>query len=173
MNTSAIASGKMDLALELIALSPEKWIPDGEYEDDFCYYYFFHNYIERFNKSDKHLLKGILDQFEKALEGAPSARLNICQAFFDEDKKRFGSEFQNLVLEREIEIEKQKTVMGYDAAFLPKTYVFVEGLALLRLAEKAGFEVEDEYQFCPGTARIERPLTVEDIFEELDRMIRQ
>jgi len=165
-----IAAGDIELAREIVDLSPGQWVPDGEYEDDFCYYSFFHNYIKTFDKSDKTLLKNILDQFEKALEGAPSARLNICQAFYYLDKQGFSSEFQNLILEREIEIETHKTIMGYDIAFLPKTYVFVEGLALLRLAEKAGFNVEDDYQFCPDITRIERRLVVEDIFEELDRI---
>lgn len=53
----AIAGNQLDLAVKIVSLSPKTWIPDGEYEDDFCYYFFFHNFILGFNNADKSKLR--------------------------------------------------------------------------------------------------------------------
>ena len=53
--------------------------------------------------------------------------------------------------------------------FVPRSEVFVEGLALLRLAERLGFELRDDYPMCPGIARLRpgKPFP-DDMFPEIE-----
>ena len=39
-------------------------------------------------------------------------------------------------------------------AFAPHRFLWLEGLALLRLGEQAGLHVEGELRFCPRLARV-------------------
>lgn len=150
----AIAAGEIGLACEIADLSPGEWIQDGEYEDDFCYYFFFHTYVRGFENPDRDILKKILDRFEKSLEGNPSARFTVCGAFFAKDQEAFREGFQELIRERESQLKNQS--LKGDLTFEPKSHVFVEGLALLRIAAKAGFRLSEEYRYCPGIARAPR-----------------
>ena len=169
-----VAAGAFELAQEIVNLSPDCWVRDGEYEDDFCYYFFFHNFTRGFEDSKKELLESILIQFEKSLEGGTSNRLDICRAFYELDQERFEEAFQALLIERQAQKEEEKLILGYDPTFEPRSHVFVEGLALLRLAEKAGFETEEEYQYCPHIARL--PMTTpfpDDIYIRIDEEIKK
>jgi len=167
-----IAAGSFGLAREIVELSPKHWISDGEYEDDFAYYYFFHNYIQEFENSDKAKLNDILSQFEKSLEDDSSRRFNICKAFFNLEQECFQEEFNELITEREAAKEREKPLLEYDITFEPRKNIFVEGLALLNIANKVGFETQKEYQYCPSIARIlaKKPLP-EDIYIDVDQVI--
>ncbi|MEW5802448.1 MAG: Imm49 family immunity protein [bacterium] len=166
----AIAAGAVELAREIADLSFDEWMKDGEYEDDFCYYLFFHNYLKGSENFDRAFLKKILARFEKSLERSSSGRLSICCAFYTLDQRGFEEGFQELVNERQNQIESYR--LSNDLTFEPKSHVFVEGLALLRIAEKAGFPIQREYQYCPAIARVPASASLPgDIYGEIERII--
>ncbi len=166
-----VAADDLDIAQQIVTFSPKEWITDGEYEEDFCYYLFFHTIVAAPASPDHASLKGILDRFARALQGAASLRFDICQSFYTGDPDQFGDAFNRLLLERQAEMERDsQTGLADDMTFAPRSQVFVEGLALLRMAERAGFEVEADYLFCPSLGRKPRlrPPPV-DVYEEIDR----
>src|SRR5688500_7743617 len=76
---NTVCAGHYELAAEIVALSPREWIPDGEYEDDFCYMQFMHT-VATTAEVDREFLGALLDRFEMVLEGESTARLALCRA---------------------------------------------------------------------------------------------
>ena len=169
-----MAAGDFKLGEEIMSLSTDEWVEDGEYEDDFCYYSFFHRFIKGFEKSDRKLLESILKRFEVWLEGDLSTRFNICQSFYSHDREVFLEEFHKLIEEREHQIAKQRnTMLAGDITFEPRSDVFIEGLALLRIAKKMRFESQPEYKFCSAIAQLEpKEPTPLDIYIEIEKKMR-
>lgn len=150
----AIAVNTFELARNIMGLSSQDWLADDEYEDDFCYVQFLHKYIS-FDEGLQHELNEILQRFETSLQGATSARLEICKAFLMKNQGHFDNAFNSLIEERSSEIknEKERFVME-DINIIVNRHVFVEGLALLNISEKAGLQTQNEYLFCPRIARL-------------------
>jgi hypothetical protein len=149
----AIAASNFDLALDIALLSPSIWEHDYEYEDDFCYARFLHIYLidSKAALSDMDVL---LKQFEKVLQGTASARFDLCRAFSQKDNVLFTNAFNDLLIERKGELSNSATLADEFVISALNTSIFVEGLAILRLADRAGFTTEQEYQGCPSLARL-------------------
>jgi len=150
----ALASNQWSLAVDIALLSSQIWWEEEEYEDDFCYAHFFHQYIS-FSSNSLAGLPATLDQFENSLEGAASTRLNLCKSFLARDQRSFDEAFEELLDERTSQIETEKSsALGEEIAFQTEQYIFVEGLAILRMAERVGLATQRDYVFCPGIARL-------------------
>jgi hypothetical protein len=148
----AMAAGDLELARTIARLSPKTWQQEYEYEDDYCYAQILHGLIQDNPPQDEFL--PILEQFEKVLE-AESARFNLSKALVDKNQSDFDEGFDLLLEEREIEIkEEEKRGKLEDPVALAQTYIFVEGLAILRLAEIRGLKTQPEYELCPSLARV-------------------
>lgn len=149
----AIVANQFKLAESISKLSPTKWMNAYEYEDDFLYAYFLHKIIE-FKEDSFVELQQIINQFDLLLEGSESTRLEICKAFLSKNQNIFDTAFNILINEHENQISEEKdTVLGEDLTFQPNCHVFVEGLALLKIAEKVGLKTKLEYKYCPSIAR--------------------
>ncbi len=149
----SVAAGNLDLASEIATLSSSDWGKEDEYEDDFCYARFHHLYLTAGNKAGPEL-DDLLQRFEKVLDGATSARLDLCRAFRQGNGSLFADAFTNRLAERE---DEMKAAAGQAEELVIEALnaqVFVEGLAILRLAERAGFSTEAEYEGCPALARL-------------------
>jgi len=149
----AVAGGDRDLALRIAAQSPTDWRPSREYEDDFAYAMLLFALLRGApTGADAAVL---LAGFERALDGADSPRLAVVQALFARDPAAFEAGFDALLQWREDEID---AAIGRgqmdDAIVVPDRLVFVEGLALLRLATMAGIATAPEYRLCPSLARL-------------------
>jgi len=160
------------LAFDIVRLSPDDWFRDGEYEDDYCYVAFLHHYAVHSAGADRIELQRLLDRFEDALEGVTSPRIDVCRALFDNDSKGFAENFELLLQAHETWGQENENILGYDPVFQLRRRIFIEGLAVLVLADRNGLPTEDEYQFCPSIARVpaETDRAHEDIFIEIDRI---
>lgn len=161
----AVAAGDLQLAAELGALSPPAWMPDGEYEDDFAWARYLHLLVAG---ADAAARAPLLAQMAAA-QGKASPRLAIGEAFQAGDADAFEAAFTDLAAERNQRVDDDLPLFRDDPSYAPRAAIFVEGLALLRLAASAGLGPRRrEYPRCPYVARAsslaERP---EDIFDEL------
>jgi len=149
-----LAGGEFHLARRIAELSPSDFRPGHEYEDDFCYIQLIHSLIGVTTRPAQDLLA----EFEAYVEDEANVRLNVIRSLLDSSQTAFEMAFTDLLLEREgyinTEIENGRLE---DLYFNASRRIFVEGLAILRLAEKVGLRTEREYQFCPSIARI--PMT--------------
>jgi hypothetical protein len=153
-----VAANQIKLARQISSLSPNQWWEGYEYEDDFTYAHFLHRLID-FKDSDDAELKATLEQYEKALEGGADTRFDLCKALFSKDQDQFDESFALLLDKHEEHFNKiadqsSDSVHAIDYTFEPNRWIYVEGLAILRIADTIGLQTQEEYKFCPSMARM-------------------
>jgi hypothetical protein len=147
----AIVGGSPDVATEIATASIDHWIPDGEYEDDYCYQAFWQQLLQH---GQQHAgLAALLERFLAVLEDSPNPRYLVCKAMLDKDAAAFTEAFAALLAEHQQLLKTRKGLEDDDPTFVPRSSIFVEGLAILWFAEQAGFPTEEEYELCPQSAR--------------------
>ena len=150
----AVAAGERDLARDIAALSLKELRRGHEYEDDFCFAQIIGNLVtagpEAHRASDL-----FVDRFAEFAAGEPAPRLDVCRALLARDQKELDPAFSDLLVARQDQIrdDRQRGQLE-DVVVLANRHVFIEGLALLRIAEDIGLETSREYEFCPSLARV-------------------
>lgn len=148
----SLAAVRLDLAKRISVLSPQRWMDRFEYEDDYCYALFLHKLAEG---ADRTALEPILARFKAATDGSPSVNLAVCDSLLARDSASFAAAFADKLGAWEEELAFQETSIARDdVAFAGDRHVYVEGVAILRLAEGVGITTEEEYRFCPREARM-------------------
>lgn len=153
----ALVASRPQLAARLAELAPREWRPDYEYEDDYLFARFLFA-AARGDPSSEGELPELLQRWERVLEGGEDLRLQVCEALTTRHSPGFDAAFLALVHEREARFAARANpeadgVAAYDYDFVPNWRIWVEGLALLRLAEERGLELRAEYPTCPSIAR--------------------
>ena len=153
-----VAAGDMPLAGRIAALSPDHWWEGDEYPDDFCYSYFCHLAIQG-DAAPRPQMEETIWQFERAVGKEKSARLAVCKSLFELNQASFDESFEALLKARKAEIEEERSRFSPDdrIVFRTKSRIFVEGLAILNIADLLGLRTAREYRYCPVTARL--PMT--------------
>lgn len=146
-----IAAADFSLSASIIELSPMEFMPGHEYEDDYCYAQLAHSLLTGVTER-RHSL---LTRFERYLEGNSNGRFLAMKAILERNQSNFDSGFEELLSDREQQVAADiKRGQIESPEIIAFRRVFVEGLAVLRLAARAGLQTEDEYLFCPSIARI-------------------
>jgi hypothetical protein len=149
----AIAAGEIELAREIAALSPAEFREGHEYEDDYCYAQLLHRFIQE--PVPEAELPPLLVRFENYLQGAIDPRFDVCQALANRDQDEFDSAFESFLTAFEMMIAANKERGQLEEPqVVAQREVSVEGLALLRIAERRGLQTSDEYRYCPSLARV-------------------
>ncbi|HYO73698.1 MAG TPA: Imm49 family immunity protein [Archangium sp.] len=162
----AVAAGDVALAVEIGDLSPSQWNPEGEYEEDFAYHLFLYRFLKG---ADPQSRDEALRHFVKALGGTPSPRFDVCQALQNGAAEGFEAAFQDLIDSHAAEIDALQPYSPDVPTSEPRSRVFVEGLALLRIVADADIQLtERDYPLCPKSGRV-KPLRnrPDDIFAEM------
>lgn len=169
-----IVAGQLELAKEIVNLSMEKWEASWEYEDDFCFYYFLHSLL-RCTTEDVagESLDKILVQYETALEGGFDARLPVCWALLSKDKEAFGIALNEFLETQEEVIDQQRERMlepdPSTFGFWPKSYISIEGLALIQFAKIVGMDIRESFPLCPAIGQLSKTdETFQDFFHEIE-----
>ncbi len=170
----AVAARDAVLASELVRLGPTEWRADGEYEDDFCYYAVLSHLAAPETAAGLPPVDALLDRFAAAIDGLPPPRLAICRALATDDAPAFRVAFDDLLLAREAWAEELYDARRDQPLFLAARHVFVEGLALLALADARGWPMPDVYVFCPEPARLApAPALPADLFVDVVPFLRE
>lgn len=169
----AIAASDFALAREIARLSITKWEANWEYGDDFYYYSFLHAIVLSGGHLTESELDPILQEFKNALAGADPLRLEVCRYLFTRDGEGFNEIFQNLMEETCRLLDEKRELVGSDEIlFWPRSYVSVEGLALLKIAELLGIQTFADYPLCPSIARLSTTTqNFRDPFREIENML--
>lgn len=148
----AVAAGDFTLARRIVALSPTEWHAGQEYEDDWCRAQLAHASIAPV--CDVALAQGLLERWERVLGGRDDAWLPLMRALALRDGAGFDAAFEGLLDQREREIAAEKARARIDEPVSAAAReVYVEGLAVLRIATQLGLPTQGEYRFCPSLAR--------------------
>jgi hypothetical protein len=149
----AIAAGDFHLAREIADLAPEEWRKEREYEDDYCYARILGALLDAGAEPQ---MNQLFTQFEAYLGGDENPRLDVTRALAMRDTLRFENAFDDLLHDRERQIDSDEERGQLETPeVIAERQVFVEGLALLRLAGLRGVETQLEYLYCPSVARLQ------------------
>ncbi|RYZ43200.1 MAG: hypothetical protein EOO71_04540 [Myxococcaceae bacterium] len=162
----AVAAGDMALAITVGDLSPETWRPEGEYEEDFAYHLFLHRLMKGAPRLE---CEKALRALDSAVGSALSPRLEVCQALQEGSSEAFDDALTRLIDAHASLQDEARTYSSDIPTFEPRSRIFVEGLALLRLAASTGISLPiRDHAFCPTLGRgqplRDRP---DDLFAEL------
>lgn len=148
---AACAADDFSLARSIAALSPGAWRQGHEYEDDFCYAQTLFNLIAA--QRDDVAIAALCKRWELALGGAPGARLALVRACLQRDPLAFDQAFNDLLDERSIRISKD-IARGQleEPPVIAERQIYIEGLALLRIAGRLGIALQPDYRYCPSLA---------------------
>lgn len=164
----ALAAGHGALAREIAALSIDRWRPQWEYEDDFYYVLFLHRVVMQPTALGEQPFIESQQRFEASAAPDTAAR-GVLGSLLHRDEALFNAALIQLMQERDQQLQERKArLLEPDVeAFVhwPRTFVSVEGLALITIARALKMTVSDEVPLCPPIARLElsHP-TVEDPF---------
>jgi hypothetical protein len=163
----ALAAGDLELAIEVGDRSPPAPMLDGEYEEDFAYHVLVYLLAKA---ADSPVLEKARADYEKALDGGDPERLAVCTALCGRDAAAFDESFRALVAMHTALMDEQRPQNADRPTFEPKSLLFVEGLALIRLADlrQIARPKRDYPPQCPSIAFVKSLRTrPDDIFQEL------
>jgi len=148
----AVAAGQLDLAAELARLSPDRHEPRCEYEDDFLLHRFMQKRLLHLHAAEDHAFQAMLERWAQVVEGEHAPYLDVCRALVLRDAEAFHTALLEAGEER-ARLFRKKDAFPEDARRTDGR-VFMNGLALLRLAELSGMPTQREYPHIPHLARL-------------------
>ena len=148
----AIAANDLALAHRIAQTSPSDFRPGHEYEDDYC----FTQLVIRLMDVGQNQVEiaALLARMEAYLGKDDDTRLLLCRALAGADQAAFDEAFNAFLDARDKAItEDEERGQLEEPPVMAQRHVYIEGLAMLRLAGMRGFATEREYRFCPSLAR--------------------
>jgi len=157
----ALVSGCMVTATKIASLSAREYNSTLEYEDDFLRYHFLQMFTLNLSTSANVDLGQILDRWEEVLAGGGrDLYFPVCRALYQNDSGYFFRSFPELLSHRAVEVDGWKEDFSFDPQVrIVESSIFMNGLAILRLAELLGMPTESEYEMIPSIARLPLGLT--------------
>lgn len=145
----AVAAGADDVAEEIVHRSSTTLVKGEEDEADFAYAMVLHwlTFQKKTPRPDAAL--ATLGE----LLGESSPRCAVATALVDADDKSFRPAFDAL-LEEWVTLMDEVTPLERGEMYRADAGLFVEGLAIARLAVRLGLRPKKEYRFVPSLARV-------------------
>jgi len=148
----SIAAGDWDLSLTLMRAAPPAYRRGHEYEDDFCSSQLLRQLVE--GVPDSAAWAALLHRAEAAFGDPAHPRLALFRAIGERDQAAFDKGFEALLRARSASIDAASKGELAGAPVLAQRAVFIEGLAMLQLAQRFGLVTAPEYAMCPSLARV-------------------
>jgi hypothetical protein len=155
---AALAAGQFELADALASAPTAPRLEGVEYEDEFLWASIL-RLVARQAPPAASRVKALLAQLRKVNKKEYGHRCDVVVALLGKDRDGFATAFEKARLDYELATEKRAASFTTPVTtFAPHRFLWLEGLALLRLGERAGFVLEDaDYRYCPPLARV--PMT--------------
>lgn len=148
----AVAAADFALARQIVALSPRQWREGHEYEDDWCHAQVAHAILAPV--ADVARMRMLFERWEQVLDGQTDARLPALRALVLRDAAAFDVAFEGLLDQHGQAIEAERARARIEEpGMIAARQIFIEGLALLRMASQLGLQTQTEYRWCPSLAR--------------------
>ncbi|QRK06480.1 immunity 49 family protein [Archangium violaceum] len=147
----ALALGDVALAQRIDALAETTWREGMEYEEDFWFFLLLPKLASP--TSDAQSLLDGLRQMEQALQGITYPRYDVLKALLHGDVSGFEQGLEALTDAWAAEMEREGgSGMGNPYALSTEAEVFVEGVALVRVARIRGLSIRSEYRLVPASS---------------------
>lgn len=151
----AMSIGDWYAAQEIARLSRTTWNPDYEYEDDFLYVRFWHHLLLDASTTE---IEATLAHYQEVIGVHADVRLEVCRALHKPDEDGFDTALRALLNERKAKVDDLvgRTVIPEEQGSWIQHFA-LEGVALLKLAERRGLHPGPGYRHCPDIVRGESP----------------
>lgn len=144
----ALATGDMALASRLSKKMTIEFQAHMEIEENYLYYSVIEILIT--NPSDTGQLESILSAFKNLVQGGDTIRFDALRSLVDRDAESFDEAISEMIIDREDKIQQMVASGRLNPTFgLTDANVFIEGIALLRIARELGIETRRFYQYIP------------------------
>lgn len=150
-----IACADWESATNICRYSRHTYNSNEEYKDDFLYVYFLMKYF--FLEAGVSEAEDILEDFEQNLGDEPDPRFDLCTSLFE----RNAQDFEEALCSMIFAFKENYSTRFYDGLiseeeWVVKSSLYIEGLALLRLAERVNIvPKEPEYILIPSLVRLQ------------------
>ncbi|HYO65491.1 MAG TPA: Imm49 family immunity protein [Archangium sp.] len=152
----ALAIGDMTLAGRIGERMEPRWAEGMEYEEDFCFFELLLLLASSTGREERALK--CLARMERALEGVAYPRYAAVAALVHRAPERFEAALLALCEEWQSQVRQQRqSGLGDQVFLLTEANVFIEGLALVRLASGRGMPTRSQYPLIPPAVLAERP----------------
>lgn len=149
----ALAAGEDALARDIARVSADTPVRGYEFEEDFLYARLL-GLMATGDDAVSGRAEPLLEALERGVDGQDCPRLAMCRALLAREQEGFDGALQALLEERDRHFHAQaKSFTPRDEEAETEPFIFVEGLALLHLAERHGLSVRADHLFLPGLAR--------------------
>lgn len=149
----ALAAREFTLATKLCELAPTEYRPGHEAETDYCYGRILCGLTTRRLPAAE--VASLIDRCANTGDEMSVARVECCRPLLEHAEEAFEEAFAALVSARQREVSADRRRGQVESApILAHRELFVEGIALLNLAERLGFVQAAEYPLCPSLARL-------------------
>jgi hypothetical protein len=156
----AVVGNDLSLAGEIFGLSPPAYRKGDEYEDDFQWQCLLGLLLTGAPRPE---LDDTLGALEKATDGE-GERLEVARALLSRDAEAFDEAFRALVSTQQA-VNEEEDASDEEPAAAAGVYVFIEGVAVLKVARRLGIRIEPEYPLCPTLALLDQaPAQPRDAF---------
>ncbi|WP_160174301.1 Imm49 family immunity protein [Archangium violaceum] len=148
----AVAAGDFEGASQIAHRSRRTWAQGEEYEEDYLFVTFCMQYFT--SEAERTPGEALLQRYEAALQSSEDLRLPACQALRQGDSRAFNEAMRLFLAERGTRMDdrRMRAALSVEEA-ATEAALAVEGLALVRLAERAGLATEGDFLHIPSVAR--------------------
>jgi hypothetical protein len=148
----ALACNDFRAAREIAERSTASFKRDLEYEEDALYFRFLFELL--FLEDPTESGTTLLAEYARVIEEQPDPRLEMGYALLERERTRFASAIEGLIERHEASIAELAERYGLpDERLSTEGKVFIEGLAMLRVAERLDIPTERHYPLIPSLAR--------------------
>lgn len=146
-----LASGDLEVAHTVAVRSRGGWNEELEYEDDFLYTYVL---MRMSGEAPPDVVDALLERLDDVVGDDESSQRDLCRALQHRSASLFEDALSRRITEHEAFYRE-----GWTAGYIPEEewategQLFIEGLALLVLAERRGIATDTDYLFVPSLAR--------------------
>jgi hypothetical protein len=150
----ALALGDVKLALRIDARADTELHEGMEYEEDFWFLTLLPQLASPEALAPE--LQGQLEQLEQSLRGVAYPRYDVLRAIAEGDSKGFERGLKALTEAWTAELRRSNSdELGNPYALATEAKVFVEGVALVRVARARGLRTREKYRLIPPAALAE------------------
>lgn len=147
----ALATGNVDLARRIDALARTDFREGMEYEEDFWFFTLLPKLAS--SRTTPPELPAGLEQLKESLRGIRYPRYDALRALSEGDTKSFDKALKALVAAWSGETRrKNRTELGNPYSLATEGRVFVEGIALIRVARARGLQPRTTHRLIPEAA---------------------
>lgn len=153
----ALCSGEFQLAATIARQVGATWDSSAEYEEDFLYTSFLCSHFLQTPASSRD--EALVDRYGELVGEGVEPRLMLLTSFLRQDENLFGQGLEMLLAARDARYKRlaaKGAVPLWELA--TEGFVSIEGLALVALAERKGFQTSSDYLHVPSLARRPAPV---------------